>query len=645
MNQILEVRRILLFAMVCFCASQMATAQDLARKLDLLNAYPELIVVNGKISTIDASNREVQAMAVKSSRILALGTNDEIRFLAGPKTEVLDAKGRRVLPGLIDGHTHPHIWAAEHWLGAEGDFTSKQYNDPQLKIGYALGNDQAEVLRSLERVARERAQQVGPGKWIWLTAFGGKSLPESRKIASPLFEFAGASGPISTSYLDTLAPNNPMMVLATEAIGPSANNTRAKEEMKRLLGREVKTLQARSSILWDVLLKGRPKEAADLLKRELLQCLAAHGVTTFGNHYYGAPSIMAIYNDMYSRKDMPVRWAWYVGSLFDNGGSRAGFDMGSDTGDLPFMYRNLGDFRSIGNDYIWNAGVSNEAWEVGFMCTQAKPLKPPPSGPMNMLSMITSGVQPDCSKGVDYEASEGFRNVRAALRSGLRVGYLHGYSDGTYDAMFRILDDGVAKGEFTLEQIRAGRISFEHNPMIRPDQVKKMAHYNMMPGFNGYQVQGDIKGGAFLKAYGENYMGWMAPMKSLMDAGAHPVFNTDAHITKVPYYAKDMDYPEQWEGNIWGYIEFFVTRKMPHDGITYNRAEGMDRVNMIRAATIWGAEQAMNEKNIGSLEVGKLADFIIIDKDFFALPEDQIHTIKTLLTSVGGNTVYRDANY
>src|SRR3989304_1209991 len=144
----------------CFCAlvlalfaekGQAQSAADWTRKLERLNAYPELIVVNGKISTMDASNREVQAMAVKSSRILALGTNDEIRFLAGPKTEVLDAKGRRVLPGLIDGHTHPHIWAAEHWLGTEGDFTSKQYNDPQLKIGYALGNDQAEGLRSLER--------------------------------------------------------------------------------------------------------------------------------------------------------------------------------------------------------------------------------------------------------------------------------------------------------------------------------------------------------------------------------------------------------------------------------------------------------------------------------------------------------------
>ena len=140
-------------------------------------------------------------------------------------------------------------------------------------------------------------------------------------------------------------------------------------------------------------------------------------------------------------------------------------------------------------------------------------------------------------------------------------------------------------------------------------------------------------------------MTWMAPMKTYLKGGGKPVFNTDAHLGKVPYFAKDMDYPEEWNGNIWGFIEFFVTRRMPNDGLYYNRDEAMDRTDLMKAATIWGAEQLLNEKNIGSLEVGKLADFIVIDKDYFTIPGDQIKTIKTLLTSVGGKTVYKDAAY
>ena len=181
--------------------------------------------------------------------------------------------------------------------------------------------------------------------------------------------------------------------------------------------------------------------------------------------------------------------------------------------------------------------------------------------------------------------------------------------------------------------------------MLRPDQAEKMAMYGIMPGFNGYQVQGDIKGGAFLKVYGEQYMPWIAPVKTMADAGVKVVFNTDAHINKVLPESKDMDYPPQWDGNIWGFMEFFASRRMPHDGITYNQSEALDKVTLMKAATIWGAEQAMNEENIGSLELGKLADFIVIDKDYFAIPADQIGTIKTLLTAVGGKVVFQDPGY
>src|SRR3990172_4301831 len=135
-------------AVFCFCAlvlalfaekGQAQTTADLTRKLERLNAYPDLIVVNGKISTMDAANREVPAMAVRNNRILALGANDEVRFLAGPKTEVVDAKGRRVFPGMIDGHQHPELWAVTHAMGLNGDASAKKYNDPQLKAVLAKG--------------------------------------------------------------------------------------------------------------------------------------------------------------------------------------------------------------------------------------------------------------------------------------------------------------------------------------------------------------------------------------------------------------------------------------------------------------------------------------------------------------------------
>lgn len=68
-----------------------------------------------------------------------------------------------------------------------------------------------------------------------------------------------------------------------------------------------------------------------------------------------------------------------------------------------------------------------------------------------------------------------------------------------------------------------------------------------------------------------------------------------------------MDYPAKWDGNIWAYVEFLVSRRMPSDGVTYN-VERTDRNTMMKSATIWGAEPSVNEKNIGLLEIGKLAN-------------------------------------
>ena len=636
---------ILVFLLAPVKEAQGQSDADLARKLERLQAYPELIVVNGKISTMDERLAEVEAMAVKNTRILALGSNDEIRFLAGPNTRVLDAKGRRVLPGLIDGHTHPHLWAVEHWLGGEGDFAAKRYNDPQLQIVYAKGNDRVEVLRSLERVVRQRAQELGSGKWIWVGLFANNTLAESREVVYPLFQRAtGEPGTITREFLDTLAPNNPLMVFASEAIGPAANNTKAKEEMEKYLGVEVIGLQARNSVTYDILFRGRTEEKLDFLKRELLECVVAQGITTFSNHYYNSPSIMNTYRLLYERDELPVRWAWWVGGGL--GDSRVQSDSSFSAQYPSLFYNDLGDFRGIGNDYIWNVGVSNEGWEGGITCTQAK-LPDNAQAPRSEVARIhRDGIlRPSCSEPIDYDNQPGYRRVKAAMEAGLRIGFLHHYSDGTFDALFHMIEEAIDEGKMTLEQVRALRISTEHTPMIRPDQIEKIARYGIMPAFNGYQVQGNIKGGAFLKAFGEQYMSWMAPMKSLVDAGAHPVFNTDAHLHKVPVESKDMDYPPQWDGNIWGFMEFFATRVMPHDGITYARQEMLDKVSLMKAATIWGAEQILREDQIGSLEAGKLADFIVIDKDYFTIPEDQIGTIKTLLTAVGGKTVFQAPNY
>ena len=67
-----------------------------------LLAYPNLVVVNGKVLTVDQQFTTAEAVAIRDGKVLAVGTNDQIRRLVGPSTRVVDAGGKSVVPGFID---------------------------------------------------------------------------------------------------------------------------------------------------------------------------------------------------------------------------------------------------------------------------------------------------------------------------------------------------------------------------------------------------------------------------------------------------------------------------------------------------------------------------------------------------------------
>src|SRR5712671_4727137 len=67
----------------------------------------DLILLNGKIVTVDQNFTIAQALAIKKGKIIAVGSNKEIRGLANKQTKIIDLKGKTVIPGLIDAHAHP----------------------------------------------------------------------------------------------------------------------------------------------------------------------------------------------------------------------------------------------------------------------------------------------------------------------------------------------------------------------------------------------------------------------------------------------------------------------------------------------------------------------------------------------------------
>ncbi|TRZ56247.1 MAG: amidohydrolase [Rhodocyclaceae bacterium] len=139
----------------------------------------DIVLVNGKVVTVDERFTVTQALAIKGERVLATGSSKEMRKLAGPATRVMDLKGRTVIPGLIDNHVHM-MRAAEMW-------------DREIRLDGVTTHKQA-----LEMIAR-KVRESKPGEWVLV--LGGWAEEQ----------FTDEKRGFSKEELDRIAPNNPVV--------------------------------------------------------------------------------------------------------------------------------------------------------------------------------------------------------------------------------------------------------------------------------------------------------------------------------------------------------------------------------------------------------------------------------------------------
>jgi hypothetical protein len=145
----------------------------------LAQSAADLVLVNGKIVTVDRQFSIKQAVAVKDGRFVAVGGNDEVRRLAGPGTQVVDLKGRTVTPGLIDSHFH-------------GIRTGLTYD---LELPWV---DVKSLAEGITRI-RETAARTPPGQWIRVAGGWHESQFSEKRLPT-------------RAELDAAAPNHPVWV-------------------------------------------------------------------------------------------------------------------------------------------------------------------------------------------------------------------------------------------------------------------------------------------------------------------------------------------------------------------------------------------------------------------------------------------------
>ena len=622
---------LLLFLML---VSTFLMAQGSSNIPPQLLKWADIILVNGTIISMDDDgfNTDIgtaaQAMAVRDGRILALGSNTEIEAMAGPRTDRIDLDGRTVIPGIIDTHSHMFEYADHRSRPEPPGLAPTEGGWDMLQGPFETWN---EIIDTIISEVERRAAIQPPGTRIYLQVprsdSGGYLWEGERHFLSPfvqrviglsleegvvLTEAELRAKPISRAKLDELAPDHLVHInLGFNGIG----NTKVMELAKDLtygpfmdpgiIGTEQTGLTFNS---FNRIMTGEVfnpfmnqvkwyKQEGDLT--------AAMGITTFSSNVRSMTQVAA-YRYMEARGELSNRFGY-------------GPSAGTAPQVLPAVLAEMGaGFNPtqlrFGTEYMWYVGTGSRAADSSYPGILSS-LEPPqiPQRIKDRESLVHM-VQAMMGN-IDYYVSRGNRFTNT-----------HIAGDAALDMVFETLEEASRKGGISLEQIRAKRHVIDHCTMNpRPDQIEQLRHYNMIASCAPKYIANVNR---IAEDYGEQYVNWVVPMRSLIDAGVTSVLEIDEAITR---------------GLFW-YLDMMVTRE-DLNGRVWAPEEGIDRVEALKASTIWATEYIGRKTDLGSLEPGKLADYLVLNKDYLSVPDNMIRTVRPLMTVVGGRTVFLDPQY
>ncbi|MBI4443553.1 MAG: amidohydrolase family protein [Acidobacteria bacterium] len=593
------------------------------------SGWADTVVVNGKIATMNDSQRFVEALAIRDGRIASVGTTEQIRRFIGPQTEVLSLNGRTVIPGMITAHDHPHLWTS--WFHDTG---SKL--DPQWETIAAIGKTAEEAAAAIVRTVENTAKQRRPGEWILIrTNEAGLRAMREKKLTKEQLDGVAPQNPVvvRSEIIDAAVSKEGRYLTNIEAIkrayegyGPplrsAARGMVTNSKAEEAFAARGMTLQGANATQTAgiVMLEFIPKKGgidsyAEGIRRELQFWAETQGVTTIATTWFGDPSTVTAFSRLARRKTMPIRVAWFTDVRH--------IDFGSEEG--------------VGDPYLWNTGVEFEAVVLEEMLASAQ--DPSLDGTeladaMTYASSLPS-IHPRLEKVRADFLSDALRGMpgmpgRQAimewLRLGVRVGDAHCYSDGAADMYISILNQLQKETGWSEEKIRNMRNFYlTHLALVRPDQVPEIKKWGMIVG-PSWRTMFHLP--LLKKAYGEGVKKYVWPVKSLLAAGIPVAPNVDMSPTIGP----------EGEG-MWDILQFLVDRK--YAGEVWNQEEAVDRWTALKTLTVYGAFTVLRENELGSLEEGKYADLVVLDKDYFTIPAEEIGAIAPTLVMVGGKVIYR----
>ncbi|MBP7777785.1 MAG: amidohydrolase [Acidobacteria bacterium] len=547
----------------------------------------ELVLVNGKVITVNAGDAIAEAVAVTGGRIVAVGTNADIRALAGAATEVIDLGGRSVTPGLID--THVHFTEVDALFSIDlSDLSIKSMKDVQARVA-------AQVAK------------VKPGEWVLGDGWDEGKLAERRHITA--------------ADLDEVAPNNPVWLGNTTGhygVG-NAYALKIAEIRKGTPDPPAGTIvhkddgepngvvleSAQQLITRHIPPFTREQQKAGLVK--MIQDFNAEGMIAAKDPGIG-PLKWELYKELLAEGRLTVRlFALWAGprALDEAAEVQARVDAN------PRPPASLGDgmlFSGGVKMYMDGSGGARTAWmhedwnkNLNDVDTgnSGYPATPPDHYRTMATNFHNAGVHVSThaigDRAIDWVVDTYAQAIAAKPTRGLRHGIIHANipSDHANDEMARLQRD--------------------------------------------YDAAFPEASASFLWWIGDTYAGnfgprrnlRMKPLKTWAAKGIRWGGGSDFSVT--PFAARY---------GLWASVAR-QTLNGTFGKTPFGMDEAVDVGTALKSYTIWAAHTIFLDDRIGSIEVGKDADLAVWDRDPYTVPTAALRDMKAELTMVKGKAVFR----
>lgn len=544
-----------------------------------------MILFNGKVVTVDRDSSTAEAVAIKNGTIVAVGDDDDLLQLAGDSTEMLDMKGHTLIPGLIEGHAHP-VSASQ----------SEYFEEiPDLQ-----------TIKELLGWIKAEANEKEDGQWIIHPKFFVTRFQEMRQVTK--------------DELDSAAPDNPVFlngsyggIVNTKALQISGLLQSQHEGVLR----DVRTGQASGVIRRSAFKLLAIDDDKSISREQQLEALAIMlhryneiGITSITSG--GGPSgEMAMFRRLMESGDLTVR-------VFQN--IRIPLDPEKPLDELKEIVRTLGYRTGDGNEWV-RVGALKVVIDGGVLTGTAFLRR----GWGDKAREIYGTADPDYRGELFLSKSDLVKLITVADEAGWKF-TAHVTGGGGVDTLLAAYEE-VNK----LTPIADKRFSIIHGNFFTDDAIRKMSELGILADMQPAWFYEDTK--LLNYVLGEETIRSFHPYNSLMKEGVIVNGGSD-HMVKLDPNTSINPY------NPFLAMWSVVTRKTK-GGMVFNPQESISRQQALRMYTINNAYASFEEDIKGSIEVGKLADMVLLSEDILTCADDHIKDIKPLLTMVNGRIVYR----